>query len=293
MFLINRIFTNKPLIDWNESDNIEFYRQLTQQNIIDKIFNLTFTFNNNKIEKNDDKKIIIDIGSGYSKWLIKFIKKYKNSINMFSIYSYDINDVLGEYLKEFVDIENREKQEIIELGLYCIYKRKDLKKDKIDFPDNSVFFIYQRDMIIVYNLNEWIHVINEIHRVLKKGGKCEFVDYDFIIKNVENNSMTDIINKYVKKKVLNINCIFDKINKTFNNVKYKIIKIPLYNESKFNGVCIENIILYYTHFIEYIIKNLKKRYNIILTYNEIISLLISEWEINKSYIELYFISMEK
>lgn len=291
---VKTLFVNNKLLNWEKPDNIEFYRQPIQQSIIDNFFDLTFSFINiNEII--NSKKIIIDIGSGYGKWLNKFIKKYKNKINNFSIYSYDINDILGNYLKEFINIENRIKDEIIEIGLYCIFRKKDLRKQKIDFVDNSVYFVYQRDMITVYNLKEWKFIIKEIYRVLIFNCKCEFVEYNFIIKNVGNNDITNIINKCIEKKFkkINIDIIINMINKYFNNIDYTVKRIPLYNEYEFNGIGVENIILYYTHFMDDILKIFKKEYNNILTYNEIIDLLISEWEDNKSYIEIYFISVKK
>lgn len=41
-----------------------------------------------------------------------------------------------------------------------------------------------------------------------------------------------------------------------------------------------------------IIKTLKKN-NILLTFDEIINILLSDWDYKKSYIEIYFISAQK
>lgn len=282
------VFSNKKLINWNKKNIIEFYRQKIEQDIIDNYIELTFTCLD--YEKNDRSKIIIDIGSGYCKWLISFIRKYKKHIFNFSIYSFDNIDILGNYLKENVKLENNIKAEIIELGLYCIY----LKKDKINFMDDSVYFVYQRNMLTVYKVKEWNSTIDEIFRILKKNCVAEFVEYDFIIKNIEFESITNKINKYIGKKLdIDINIILNKIKIKFHETKYKTIRLPLYKEDTFKGICIENVILGYTHFMDDIIILLKKKHKFILTYNEIVNILIAEWENKKSYIELYFISAKK
>lgn len=301
MFFINKT----TLIKWKNlnTNNIEVYRQTIQQDIINKFFDLTFS----PIVEDEYQNIIIDMGSGYSRWLINFIKKYKKNISKFIIYSFDINDILGEYLKELSivekqnnsDILNKEikniKDDIIEVGTYSIYIKKDLTKEKIDLEDNCVNFIYHRDMITVYNLKQWDNIIQEIYRLLKPGKYAEFVEYDFIIKNVKESYITNIINEYLDKKFkeININTIYNKIKKKFNNTKHVIKQIPLYDESMFNCTCIHNMILGYSHFMKDIIDILRNKHNISLTYNDISNILIAEWETNKSYIELYFISVEK
>lgn len=295
--IIKMFFSNnKQLIDWNKKNDIEFYRQKIEQDIINTYLELTLTCLDYKnFGKNDSSKIIIDIGSGYCKWLINFIKTYKKQIYNFSIYSLDNIDILGNYLNNHINIENEIKDEIIELGLYCIYIKKDLKKEKLNFEDESVYFVYQRNMLTVYKIKEWNYTIDEIFRILKKNCAAEFVEYDFMIKNIETESITNKINKYIKNKLKNIdiNIILNKINNKFYETKYKSLKLPLYKEDILKGICIENVILGYTHFMDDIIILLKKKYNIILTYNEIVNILTAEWENKKSYIELYFITAKK
>lgn len=281
MFFLNN---KKELIDWFIYNDAEFIRQSIHQEIIEKNFNLTLNFLDHSILQNDELNIIIDVGSGYCRWLIKFIRKHKELMNKFSIYYYDIVDNLGNYLKEFINIENDIKNEIFEIGLYCTYVKKDLKKECFDFKDNSVYFIYQRDMVNVYNLKQWKYVIKEIYRILKIDCKCEFTEYNFIIKNIEKENLTDKINNYVENKINNINDIVKLINKKFIKNKCQIVKLPLYKESIYNCLCIESIILFYSHFIKNIIKVLKSKYKITLTYNELIE---------KSYVEIYFITVIK
>lgn len=282
-------FKNKKLINWKEPNCIEVYRQNIEQNIIDNFLKLTFTTLDIDNSLKNKKIKIIDIETGYSKWLIKFIKIYKKDIYSFSILNLDVNDTLGHYLKNFKNIDNKVKDEMINLGLYCTLER-DLK----NVSDKSVHFVYQKNMITVFNYKEWDLFINEIFRILENNCKCEFVEYDFIIKNVENESISSKINKYIEKKIknININTIIKKINKKFNKSNYKTIKMPLYKETIFDGICIENVILGYSHFMKDFIKTLNKK-NIKLTNNEVTNILISEWEYQKSYIELYFIYAEK
>lgn len=286
-------FINNKYIDWNKHNNIEFYRQSIEQIIIDNYIDLTFT----KIEdiQNNNKKIIIDIKSEYCRWIMNFIKKYKNEIYNFSLYNYDINDNLGKYIDENTDINNDIRNEIMEISLYCIYKKNKLGKEKFKILDNTIYFIHQKNVISIYNSKEWKFMINEIHRILKPNCKCEFVEYDFIIKNVDDGDITNKINKYFIKKFgkVNIDFIIKNTKKKYNKVETKIIKLPLYDESIFKSICIENVIIGYSYFMEDIIKVLKKKYNILLTFKEIVNILLSEWKYKKSYIEIYFISAQK
>lgn len=77
----------------------------------------------------------MNLGSGYSTWSNHFNQLY----NDIFIYDIDINKKFYPYLL------------------------MDLKKDKLTFKDNTIHFVYQRDMITVYENYEWIHIINEIY----------------------------------------------------------------------------------------------------------------------------------
>lgn len=292
---------NNNILNWDnlkDTMNIEIYRQYIQQEIIDKFFDLTYSpIIDNHI---NDKKFIVDMGSGYCRWSLKLIKKFQNMLisNDIVIYNFDINDILNEYLKEILNIENdmiKIKDEIIKIGYYSIYEKINLRTDKLRFTDNYIYFIYQRDMLSVYDLNQWDHIIGEIYRTLKTNCFAEFVEYDFVINNIKDGYMTNILKDYLNEKLkdINIKIILNKIKKKFNNVDYIIKKLPLYKESIFNNICIDNMILGCSHFMEDILFILKNKYDIILTYNELTDLLISEWEENKCYIKIYFISAKK
>lgn len=120
---------NQKRIHWNKYNNIEFYRQYIEQNIINNFIDLTFT----KLDylQYDGIKIIINIEIGYCRWIIDFIKKYKKEMYNFSIFNYNNHDRLGEYIKENIYTKNKFKDEIMEMSLYCIYKKIKLGKEKI------------------------------------------------------------------------------------------------------------------------------------------------------------------
>lgn len=80
-----------------------------------------------------------------------------------------------------------------------------------------------------------------------------------------------------------------KLEKFFNKSKINIIKInlPLYFEDKFEGICIDNLLLGIKH-IENTLENITRK-----DFKEIVELLKQEWCINKSYIKLYIIYAQK
>lgn len=292
--LFKNLFDKKKLINWKKPDIIELYRYNIEQNIIDNFGDSTFTcfdknyeINNQEIKEN---KIIINIESGYSKWLTKFIEKHKQEINNFSIFNLYFNNTSDYYLNCLANIDNNVKYDFFDIGLYS-----ELRKDFTYFNDDSVYFVYQRNMMTVFDYKKWVIAINEIFRILKKSCTCEFLEYDFKIKNIENNCISYKINKYIEKEInqININIIINEINKKFDNIKIKKIKMPLYKEDIFNGICIENVILGYSQFKDNILKMLKTTYNIVLNYDELKDILIYEWEKEKSYIEFYIICGNK
>lgn len=215
--------------------------------------------------------MILNLGSGYSTWTKHFNYIYYNKgiYNNF-IYDIDIDEKLNPYL-------------LI-----------DLKKDKIKIQENIVSFIYQRDMITVYKMDEWFHIVNEIYRLLKKDGYAEFVEYNIYVNSkCKNNYYSNIINRYLEKiyDKDNIKNICKIIESVFKNIKIETKKLPLYKENIFEGKCIENVIMGYSHF-EYKLSHIIN-YNYNITYKEYINFLISEWENNKSFIEILIITVKK
>jgi ubiquinone/menaquinone biosynthesis C-methylase UbiE len=250
----------------NDYSNIEEQRQMIQHLLLYKVCDEKIFLSpiNKNIEYGNN--LILNLGSGYSTWTNHFEELYKNVF----IYDIDINKNLYPYL-------------LI-----------DLKKDKIIFKDNTIYFVYQRDMITVYENNEWIHIINEIYRVLKKDGYAEFVEYNiYVNSNQKTNCYSNMINKYLMKifNKNNIEDICDNIKNIFSNIKIHKKILPLYNEDIFQGKCIENLIMGYNHFNSDLSYVIKEKYNI--TFTEYIDLLKNEWENNKSYMEVYIIIVQK
>jgi SAM-dependent methyltransferase len=250
----------------NDYSNIEEKRQIIQHLLLYKSCdeNIFISPINDFIKHRNN--LILNLGSGYSTWSNHFNQLYNNVF----IYDIDINKYLYPYL-------------LI-----------DLKKDKITFKDDTIFFVYQRDMITVYEKNEWIHIINEIYRVLKKDGYTEFVEYNiYINSNQKLNYYSNIINKYLMKifNKNNIEDICDNIKTVFSNIKIHKKILPLYNEELFQGKCINNLIMGYNHFNPDLSYFIKEKYNI--TFTEYIDFLKKEWENNKSYLEVYIMIAKK
>lgn len=192
----------------NDYSNIEEKRQMIQHLLLYKACNEKIFLSpiDDFIKYNN--KLILNLGSGYSVWTCHLEELYDNVI----VYDVDINEKLNPYL-------------LI-----------DLKKDKITFKDNTIDFVYQRDMVTVYEDNEWINIINEIYRVLKKDGYAEFVEYNiYVNSNQKTNYYSNIINKYLMKifDKNNIEYICNNIKIVFSDVRIYIKKLPLYDESIF------------------------------------------------------------
>lgn len=221
-------------------------------------------------------KLVLNLGSGYRIWSIYMSQLYNNLI-IIDIDIINYNEKICEPL--------------------IIFDNIDLKNDKISRIDNSVDFIYQRDMISVYENDEWDILINEIYRILKNKAFVELVEYDFIIEHKIKNKcvFTNIVVSYLiemfKKNnhIYEVEKIYHKLKKNFNPLKINIMKIelPLYVENKFEGICIDNLILGIKH-IEKSLENITKK-----SFDEIIENLKKEWRINKSYMKLYIIYAQK
>lgn len=176
------MFTRKNILNkvWNNIDfteiNVEELRQEIQQNIV-------YISCNNKLflsPLKNNVNIVLNIGSGYCFWSREFLKEKENDIILI------VNLDIKEYYK------NNE--------YLMIFKHKNLKTDNINFKDNTVDYVYQRDMLSVYNMLEWENIIKDIHRVLKKDGYFELVEYDITIKHnkIFNTIFSDIFFNYLK-----------------------------------------------------------------------------------------------
>lgn len=271
---------------WMKNNNFEFQRQILHQEITYKACNNKLILS--QIDSNSNK-IVLNLGSGYGIWSYKICKEYdidciiNIDINFFDIYE-NINENI-DYIENYYDLN-------------IIFENTDLKKGIIKFRNNTIDFIYQRDMISVYNRIEWENILKEIYRVLKNKGYVEIVEYNFMIKHKKNpkliyNKCSEIINLYLKN-IFNINnyiyepiLIKHMLNLYFKNVDVKIIELPLYSEKKFEGHCVELLIKSYKHMKEEIEKIIP------YTFDIFIDKLKKEWINNESYIELYIIYSQK
>lgn len=279
--MFNRIFKNDKIYSIWDEDDLEKYeenRQMLQQDILDISLNNNL-FLSNIIADNDKYHLVLNLGSGYCMWSKKILEKFKNFyiINIDIINYYKNND---EILMDFQNVN--------------------LKKDKIKFKDNTVSYIYNRDMITVYDFYEWDNILNEIYRVLINNGSFEIVEYDVSIKHntIFKTNVTDIFDKYLKdylkqNNLDNIHSLYNKINKLFKNsdIKHVKIKLPLYYESKYKGMCFFNYILGLKHFKKELDSILKTKINV--DFDEAINILQEELDQNKSYMELNIIYGKK
>lgn len=271
---------------WQKSPDFEIGRQILHH----KISTITC---DNKLFLSCVKKfdLIINLGSGYGIWSINLAKDIKSgAIINIDNYEFDIHETLKRIEENNINFDEQE--------VNIIFKNIDLKKDPICFKNNSIDFIYQRDLLSVYNMDEWNNIIKEIHRVLNNYGCIELVEYDPNIKhniNNKNNKFSEIINTYLintlknNKYIHNPFFIKDIMEKYFNKNDIIIKKevLPLYYNDKFKDYCINVLILSYLYFEKEIEKYIG--YN----FETFIEQLKKEWNDNKSYIELYIIYAKK
>lgn len=285
--ILNNIWKN------NNSDITEIYRQFINHFITYIALNNSYTITPMNSYLND-RSIILDIGCGAMTWSSSMINNYKYDINIVAI---DINENIP-----YINYSIIEDEHIIEIlkNRYSgnlLFIPYDVTKYGIKFIDNSIDFIYQRDMLSAYKNFEWDFIINEMYRVLKKGKYIELVEYDLKIyhKNKNETKISDIFSETLLDifKEINIIEIYEKVKKTFgnNNIYIEKIKLPLYKENKFNGLIINNMIIGYTMYFKEILTNviIKQTHS----FESAIDIIKKEWETNESYMELNVIYCKK
>lgn len=266
---------------WNNieylKENIEEIRQEIQQNIL-------YIACDNKLFlsplKEHQNNVILNIGSGYCFWSKEFLQYFQEN-NNYLIINIDIK----EYNENYEPL--------------MIFKHIDLKTDNLNFKNNSIYYAYQRDMLSVYNIDEWEHIIKEIYRILKKDCYFELVEYDInikhnkIIKTQFSNIFFDFLRDIFRKNnyVYDINIIYNKVKIIFSESKYIKINLPLYYEKKFQGICADNYILGLYHFKSQLNDILKSKFNI--SFEQGIKELEKEWNQNESYMGLHIIYCQK
>ena len=255
---------------WNNNninkDEIEIYRQIINNTImnisIEKIYISPI------IIKNDFK--ILDIGCGIMTWEKELI----NPSNQYNIFIYCVDK--HNYFKNISDEDFGGVKKITH-EVNIIKENYDVTIDGLKYKDNTINYIFQRDMISVYNIKQWNIIIKEMYRILEHEGYAELIEYDIKIKNIFNinTELSDIYNETLID-------IF-KLN------RQEIYTYDLY-EKKLRGLMTRNMLLAYSYFKEPLSNTLKlKGYN----FNESLEILKKEWETNNSYMEIYIFSAKK
>lgn len=193
---------------WKKVEEFEEKRQYLHQLIVhiacnNELFILPINPDIYNKDQVNNYKLVLNLGSGYRIWSIYMSQLYNNLI-IIDIDIINYNEKICEPL--------------------IIFDNIDLKNDKISRIDNSVDFIYQRDMISVYENDEWDILINEIYRILKNKAFVELVEYDFIIEHKIKNKcvFTNIVVSYLIEMFKKI-IIFMKLKKYIINLKKILI----------------------------------------------------------------------
>lgn len=282
--MILNIFKNssKDIIKklWTDIDDYEEKRQFLQHLIVYIACNENIFLSSGPYETNDNY-VILNIGSGYCFWSRDFISKNKK--NNYLIINIDINEFYKDY------------------EISMIFEKIDLKNDDLKFIDNSIGFIYQRDMISVYKDYEWDNIIKEVYRVLRKNKYFEIIEYDVdVYHDIKSERyISDIFFEHLTSTFKNngyiydVNHIYAKIKNIFINseINHLVIKLPLYDEETFNNLCTENAILGFNHIKNELNIILKIKYN--TNFEQALERLKKEWIQNKSYMKLHIIYGKK
>lgn len=275
MFKRNNILEKK----WLKKFNFELQRQILHNEI-------SYKACGNKLIISPIKKMdmILNLGSGYSMWSYDICKEY----DVGCIVDIDINEFnIYDYLEKD-EIDNYSEVKILNINI-------DLKKGCINFKDNTIDFIYQRDMLSVYNDLEWKNIVKDIKRVLKKGAYVEFVEFNFIVNHNKSNKVvfSNLVNNYLIATFNRNNYIYKPdilikiLEEHFKTIKIKIVELPLYYSEDFKYFCIDDLIISY----KYIEDEINKIYP--QGFDKFIEEIKKEWIFNESYIELYIISVKK
>lgn len=275
------MFRRKDILEkkWLKGFNFELQRQIIHNEI-------SYKACGNKLMISPIKKtdMILNLGSGYSIWSYDICKEY----DVGCIVDIDINNFNIYDNLEKGEIDNYSEVKILNINI-------DLKKECINFKDNTIDFIYQRDMLSVYNNLEWKNIVKDIKRVLKKGAYAEFVEFNFIVNHKKSNKVifSKIVNNYLIDTFNKSNYIYKPkilikiLEEHFKINKLKIVKLPLYYDEEFKDFCIDDLIISY----KYIKDELEKLYP--EGFDKFIDEIKKEWIFNESYIELYIISVQK
>ncbi|KAH8550489.1 S-adenosyl-L-methionine-dependent methyltransferase [Umbelopsis sp. PMI_123] len=156
--------------------------------------------------------IILDIGTGHGDWAYEVASTYPKS----KIIGLDLNPPTVP-----VTIQNN-----LEFKIQDITQRWDI-------PDNSVDFLFQRDMNRVLLKSDWKHVLREMYRVAQPGGVLEIVEPDLFhhnagpVQTAADEYFKDQCEKIGRDWSLADHLSEDLTNIGFINVEKKSLDIPV------------------------------------------------------------------
>ncbi|ORZ20640.1 S-adenosyl-L-methionine-dependent methyltransferase [Absidia repens] len=119
--------------------------------------------NNNGGSQSDHGPVVLDVGCGLGQWSMEMATTYPNS-------TFIGLDILPTFPK---DIKPRN----------CYFLQVNVKRLPLPFADQSVDFIYQRDLNWGLGQDDWYPLIKEYLRILKPGGWIELVEADLETKS--------------------------------------------------------------------------------------------------------------
>ncbi|KAI9282109.1 S-adenosyl-L-methionine-dependent methyltransferase [Umbelopsis sp. AD052] len=156
--------------------------------------------------------IILDIGTGHGDWAYEVASTYPKS----KIIALDLNPphapatILNNLVFKHIDITQR-----------------------WDIEDNSVDFVFQRDMNRVLLKSNWDHILREMYRVTQPGGVLEILESEFFHHNA--GPVQAHADEFFKAQCEHIgrdcdladHLAADLINVGFINVEQKSLDIPV------------------------------------------------------------------
>ncbi|KAI8065247.1 S-adenosyl-L-methionine-dependent methyltransferase [Gongronella butleri] len=110
-----------------------------------------------------DGLVVIDIGCGRGHWTMEMATAFPNSTFI----------GIDQHIVYPKDIKPRN----------CHFRQADIRQFPLPFPNDSVDYIFQRDMNMSLHQDDWSMLIAEYHRILKPGGWIELMEPDLETKS--------------------------------------------------------------------------------------------------------------
>jgi SAM-dependent methyltransferase len=142
-----------------DDSNDEIDRLVSQHYILRTAFNSDYSIPSSLFKKNNT--IVLDVGCGPGTWTMEMASQFPKA----TFIGVDFRDMSPHDIKP----KNCHFQQHLDIV-------------KLPFGDNSVDYIFQRDMNWFLNAESWIPLIKEYFRILKPGGWIELVEPVSILK---------------------------------------------------------------------------------------------------------------